>query len=301
MLRRWLDIPIIIWEYDWMARVVWYIYQHLVHIYGKCRQIYHNYMDPMGYSCNWFKFRHLGSFSWAPRPTSRPPKKMWWISLIPSVNDEHFTGWNRKRHPWDTHKIHRAAREIFSGCEQPLGNVKNPPADRAPKNDWPAAVWLGDLGAKKSGQKAFEQLVEFSRNSIYYNNCIRIALYGFWNCPLWEYHGIPIIVRNQIYTNDESRCPLSNSQFWQEKTVCTQPDLNDLNLPKMFGTVSAYQFCGHANTFDSMLPFFLKTSPKMQLVGWDYILSFQKIYTYIYIYVYIFISDIVIYSFILYL
>ena len=32
---------------------VWYIYIHLVDFYGKCRQIYHNCMDPMGMGKQW--------------------------------------------------------------------------------------------------------------------------------------------------------------------------------------------------------------------------------------------------------
>ena len=38
MLRRWLNIPIMIWDYDWMPRVIWYILYVCSHVlWGELR------------------------------------------------------------------------------------------------------------------------------------------------------------------------------------------------------------------------------------------------------------------------
>ena len=47
---------------------VWYIYLHLVDFCGKCRQIYHNYMDLVGYyDSDWAKFHRDQTAGWSPQ------------------------------------------------------------------------------------------------------------------------------------------------------------------------------------------------------------------------------------------
>ena len=130
---------------------------------------------------------------------------------------------------------------------------------------------------------------------ISYTNYILITLYGSWNCPLWEYHGIPIIVRNQIYTNDESRCPLSNSQFWQEKQFALNRTWMMWTCPKCLEQFLLINSVGTQTHLIACFHFFSKHLQRCNwLVGITFFLS--KRYMCIYIY-----FNIIMNSFILYI